>query len=62
VKISDNGVGFSEKKNDGHESLSLKIIHERLTSISKGKQKVNINSSKYIGTKVEFYIPLDETV
>ena len=62
VKISDNGVGFSEKKNDGHESLSLKIIRERLTSISKGKQKVNINSSKYIGTKVEFYIPLNETV
>ena len=62
VKISDNGVGFTEKKNDGHESLSLKIIRERLSSISNGKQKVNINSSKDIGTKVEFYIPLNETV
>ena len=62
--ITDNGVGFSEQKeNIDHKSLAVKITKERLESMSKNKSHTiiseNIINQKndIVGAKVSFEIP-----
>lgn len=65
-KVADSGVGFSEAVHDGHHSVALENIRDRLDILSKQYNKTfsikilsPVNGSKNPGTAVIIKLPLN---
>jgi tetratricopeptide (TPR) repeat protein len=61
VNICDNGVGMSKtsSKNENHESLSIKLIQERLEILNKSSENLIDFINLEQGTKVRILIPFE---
>ena len=63
VQILDNGKGYQEdQSNKNHESVALKVVHDRLSAFKARGAKFEILNRKDVedkrGTQVDIYLPI----